>query len=143
MLDGDEAGRAASEKYLQQLTKLLPLVRVRVVELPEGTDVNELWANHLNEGMFVELLKVEPLLELSEPAEVVPAPTSKLNTKHPNNLQYEGQHAKYYVKGFQSKSLDSMKVTLVTELGAHKSRGKVELFEDSAIAKYCRQAGRN
>ena len=137
MLDGDEAGRAASEKYLQQLTKLLPLVRVRVVELPEGTDVNELWANHLNEGLFVELLAIKEPLPVAAPKQEV----SKFDTKNPNNLIYEGFHAKYYVKGFQSKSLDSLKVMLVIEAGASKARGKVDLYEDSAVHKYCRQAG--
>ena len=138
MLDGDEAGRAAGEKYLQQLQKLLPLVRVRVVELPSGTDVNELWADHLNEGLFVELLKAEPLPKLPIATE---EPASQLDTKNPTNLIYTGFHAKYYIKGFQSKNLDSLKVMLVLELGSKKYRGKVELYEDAAVHKYCRLAG--
>ncbi len=142
MLDGDEAGRAASEKYLQQLRKLLPLAKIRSIELSGGTDVNELWANHLNEGMFVELLAVKELLPLVEPEQLIKEPASRFNTKHANNLVYEGQSAKYYVKGFRSKDLDSLKVTLVTEVGANKSRGKVDLYEDTAVQKYCRAAGR-
>jgi DNA primase len=132
LLDGDEAGKIASLKYEQQLTKLLPLAKVRTVELPEGTDVNELWANHLKEELFVELLKVEA------PAQ----PISNLETKKPNNLVYQGLHAQYYIKGFQSKSLDSLKVMLVVEHGEQKARGKVELYEDSEVHKYCRTAGK-
>lgn len=56
LLDGDAAGQKASKKYKSELRKLLPKVSTRIVELPENTDVNELWANHLSEAMFFELL---------------------------------------------------------------------------------------
>ncbi len=131
LLDGDEAGQKASKKYQTELKKLLPKVNTRIVELPQNTDVNELWANHLSEEMFVELLEVEQPKSLE----------NKLNTANPNNLIYQGMHAVYYVKGFSSlKNLDSLKVTLVTELEHKKSRGKVELYEDTAVQKYCRTA---
>jgi DNA primase len=132
LLDGDEAGRTANEKYLKQLTKLLPTASIRAVELPENTDVNELWANHLKEELFTELLEVKQV-EDSKKAE-------QFDTTNPSNLVYQGFHAKYYVKGFQSKSLDSMKVTLVVAADARKSRGRVELYEDSAVQKYCKAA---
>jgi DNA primase len=131
LLDGDEAGAKASKKYETELKKLLPKVMVRIVELPQNTDVNELWANHLNEEMFLELLAIEENKILE----------NKLNTANPNNLVYQGMHAVYYVKGFSSlKNLDSLKVTLVVEQEYKKSRGKVELYEDTAVQKYCRTA---
>jgi len=131
LLDGDEAGAKASKKYQSELKKLLPKVSTRIVELPQNTDVNELWANHLNEEMFLELLAIEEKKSLE----------NKLNTANPNNLIYQGMHGVYYVKGFSSlKNLDSLKVTLVTELEYKKSRGKVELYEDTAVQKYCRTA---
>ncbi|WP_052600084.1 CHC2 zinc finger domain-containing protein, partial [Aureispira sp. CCB-QB1] len=131
LLDGDEAGEKASKKYQTELEQLLPKVRTRIVELPQNTDVNELWANHLSEAMFIELLQIEAPKSLK----------NQLNTANPNNLIYQGMHAVYYVKGFSSlKNLDSLKVTLVTELEHKKSRGKVELYEDSAVQKYCRAA---
>ena len=34
MLDGDEAGQKASKKYSKELTKLLPSVKIRSIELP-------------------------------------------------------------------------------------------------------------
>jgi 5S rRNA maturation endonuclease (ribonuclease M5) len=129
LLDGDEAGAKASKKYQAELKKLLPKVQTRIVELPQNTDVNELWANHLSEEMFLELLEVKPSKKLEK----------KLNTGNPNNLVYQGMHAVYYVKGFSSlKNLDSLKITLVTENEHKKSRGKVELYEDTAVQKYCR-----
>jgi DNA primase len=131
LLDGDEAGAKASKKYQTELKKLLPKVSTRIVELPQNTDVNELWANHLSEEMFLELLKIEVPKSLE----------NKLNTANPNNLIYQGIHAVYYVKGFSSlKNLDSLKVTLVVEQEHKKSRGKVELYEDTAVQKYCRTA---
>lgn len=131
LLDGDEAGQKASKKYQTELNKLLPNVVIRIVELPKNTDVNELWANHLSEAMFLELLAIEENKSLE----------NKLNTANPNNLIYQGMHAVYYVKGFSSlKNLDSLKVTLVTELEHKKSRGKVELYEDTAVQRYCRTA---
>ena len=130
LLDGDEAGRKASVKIKRELEKFLKS-SIRIVDLPQGTDVNELWANHLSEELFMELLEVEEKVEVN-----------KLNTSTPNNLIYKGMHAVYYVKGFSSlKNLDSLKITLVTELNHKKSRGKVELYEDAAILKYCKSAG--
>ncbi|BDS10686.1 CHC2 zinc finger domain-containing protein [Aureispira anguillae] len=131
LLDGDAAGQKASKKYQEELQTLLPRVKIRIVELPKDTDVNELWANHLREDLFLDLLKVE-----------APKPVkNKLNVSNPNNLIYQGMHAIYAVKGFSSlKNLDSLKVTLVAEHAHKKSRGKVELYEDTAVQKYCRSA---
>ncbi|BDS10677.1 toprim domain-containing protein [Aureispira anguillae] len=131
LLDGDTAGQKASKKYEQELQTLLPRVKIRIVELPKDTDVNELWANHLSEELFLELLAIE-----------APKPIkNKLNISNPNNLIYQGMHAIYAVKGFSSlKNLDSLKVTLVAEHAHKKSRGKVELYEDTAVQKYCRSA---
>ena len=131
LLDGDGAGQKASLKYQKELSELLPKVSLRIVELPKDTDVNELWANHLSEEMFTELLEVEK-----------ETPRHQLNTKQPNNLIYQTANASYFVKGFSVlKQLDSLKITLVTsnEQGK-KYRGKVELYEDKDLQKYCRAA---
>ena len=40
MLDGDEAGQKASKKLSEQLQKELPQIKIKVIKLPEGTDVN-------------------------------------------------------------------------------------------------------
>ena len=65
MLDGDEAGRKASQKIGQELLGLVPHASIRVAHLPEETDVNELWANHLSEALFVELLQTATTLHQS------------------------------------------------------------------------------
>ena len=56
LLDGDEAGQKASKKYQKELAELLPNTKIRSIELPKDTDVNELWGNHLSEELFIELL---------------------------------------------------------------------------------------
>ncbi|MFT5647602.1 MAG: DNA primase, partial [Aureispira sp.] len=138
LLDGDEAGQKASLKYEKELKILLPKVAVRIVKLPSKTDVNELWANHLNAELFVELLSLE---SKNPPSKEAPKASSKLNSSDPNNLIYQGKYAKFYVKGFGNlKGLDSLQVRLIVELGAKKSRSKVELYEDKEVQKYCKAA---
>lgn len=140
VLDGDEAGEQAGVKHQTELKKLLPKAKIRRIELPQGTDVNELWANHLNGQLFVELFGTKPAEETA--TRQVSAPATKLDIQDPNNLIFKGKTAKCYVKGFGGlKSLDSMKVMLVLEVGDKKARGKVELYEDTAVARHCKRAG--
>ncbi|WP_052600286.1 toprim domain-containing protein [Aureispira sp. CCB-QB1] len=129
LLDGDEAGQKASKKYQTELQQLLPKVNTRIVELPNNTDVNELWANHLSEALFVELLKEEKAV----------VPIFLLDCSDPNNLKYERKNVAYYVKGFkENMSLDSLQVRLIcSNREGVKYRGKVELYEDTAVQKYC------
>ena len=49
MLDGDEAGRKATEKYALQLREINTGVKVTAVELPEGEDVNSILLSHERE----------------------------------------------------------------------------------------------
>ncbi|MCP4438006.1 MAG: toprim domain-containing protein, partial [Aureispira sp.] len=136
MLDGDEAGRAASKKHQDALKILLPTVNIRIVELPENTDINELWVNHLSEELFLELLKIP------ESIKTVKAASNVLNIDNPNNILYVGKYATYAIKGgIKSKHLDCLKITLVTanEHG-RKYRAKVDLYEDTGVNKYLKAA---
>jgi hypothetical protein len=154
MLDGDAAGKKASVKYQLLLSELRPAVRVKIVELPKGTDVNELWSNHLSEDLFLELLTnagqpgpnkasgMEEVEELKPKQREISSPKSKLDTSYKHNFVFSGKYATYYIKGFSPvKHLDSLKITLVTEKEGKKYRGKVELYEDKEIQKYCKAAG--
>ena len=138
MLDGDAAGQKASKKYQEHLSIILPGIAIKIVALPKDTDVNELWVNHLNQDLFLELLE-QAKGEHKSSTSI----KSKLDSKDKNNLIYKGDYATYFIKGFQAvKHMDSLKITLVTQ-GAYqkKYRGKVELYEDNAIQKYCKNAG--
>ena len=141
LLDGDEAGQVASAKLVEKLEKLLPVVGVKSICIPGGMDVNELWANHQSEALFLELLELDQEMTEEEDTPVLEG-TEQFNIKNANNLIYTSLYAKYYVKGFGvGKSLDSLKVTLVVEYGGSKFRGRVELYEYTAVAKYCKAAG--
>jgi ABC-type dipeptide/oligopeptide/nickel transport system ATPase component len=56
MLDGDAAGRKASEDLGKFLLEQHPDIIIKTAKLPQDTDVNELWVNHLSEELFIELL---------------------------------------------------------------------------------------
>ena len=138
MLDGDEAGQKASNKYEKELAALLPNIKIRSIELPKNTDINELWANHLSEELFIEMLSDGQAIQVEH------GKKNQLNVQNPNNLIYKGDHAKaiYYIKGFRTqKNLDSLKITLVTknEHGTNY-RSKVEIYEDNLVQKYCKAA---
>jgi len=68
MLDGDEAGRKGNKKIGQELMKWLPKASIRVVEMPEGMDVNEIWVNHESEAPLIELLQTARTLQEHRPA---------------------------------------------------------------------------
>jgi DNA primase len=144
MLDGDAAGEKAAKKYQELLAELLPKVSIKIVELPKETDINELWVNHFSEDLFLDLLKTGySLINTKQKAvKIKQTQVNKLNTDNPNNLIYKGKQAVYYIKGFATvKNMDSLKITLVSENEYKKYRGKVELYEDTAVQKYCKAAG--
>ena len=55
-LDGDDSGRAATEKHGQYLQQLLPHVKLSKVETPENEDINSLSLGHTTE-IFIELIQ--------------------------------------------------------------------------------------
>jgi DNA primase len=150
MLDGDEAGRKAASSIKTELQSFFSSleqknIAVRIVELPDNTDINELWANHGSAELFLELLAEKPAATKENKKTVEKAiEKSLLDKSEAANLKYIGTTAKYYVKGFAGsvgKALDSLKVTLVTENEAGKSyRARVELYEDRDLRKYCAEA---
>jgi DNA primase len=161
MLDGDEAGRKAASQYKSELSQLFcsidrSSIEVKKVDLPQDADVNELWVNHHEPQLFLDLLEssvntesqafeVTPKLAKVTPSKrEQPAPsTRELDRSEAANLKYCCTAAKYYVKGFASsinKGLDSLKVTLVTENKHGKTyRSRVELYEDRDLRKYCKE----
>ncbi len=136
--DGDEAGNKAAEKYKTILSELKPGVKISQVLTPENEDVNSLLQGHSPDILthLIETRKeysflfssgeppqadiflsteVESLdtpiksIEKEKPNET---PTTGLDTNNPYNLKYTGKEAKYQIKGFNIKQLDSLKITL-------------------------------
>jgi DNA primase len=152
--DNDEAGNKAIEKYSRELKAILPDIRISRLELPENEDINSLGQSHEQE-IFLHLLEQRQAIGFSfstEKKEPEPAPqalsvplsalslTSELNTRNPFKISYKTDTATYYIQGGVSKMLDSMKVTLVVEHleTLHKSRNKVDLYEDKQVEKLCK-----
>jgi DNA primase len=109
MLDGDEAGIKASRKLAEQLKKELPQVTIKIVTLPSGTDVNELWANHTSTELFMELL------EGAEEQEPVKEQQQELDLQilKENYYLYEVDELKIEVLGgIAIEQLDKLQCTL-------------------------------
>src|SRR6185312_15933675 len=56
MLDGDDAGKAATMKHGTALQALLPKIKVTTVELPEGEDVNSVLQAHDDPRVLADLI---------------------------------------------------------------------------------------
>jgi len=107
MLDGDEAGRKASEKLGDFLAKAYPTVLIKIVALPKDTDVNELWVNHLSEALFLDLLEQAKVIKRVE------KPSLDLKVINSNYYTYETEKLKIEVLGgINIEQLDKMTCTL-------------------------------
>lgn len=141
-LDGDEAGREATQRHNQTLHQALPSVKITTLILPEGEDLNSIMVSHEDRsGLLAGLL--EQRKELKPKAK--PATPPRLNTSNPNNLVYTTTLATYYVKGgvrCAERDFEHMKITLVAQNGeGWKSRQKLDLYEDRQVEKASRTAG--
>ena len=131
MLNGDEAGRAATQKHYHTLRGLLPGVKLTAVTMPEGEDVNSLLQTHDDAGVLADLVEgrkefsfspapAKPAAaEISAPA-TLPSVDTKLITTNPELLVYDNCELRITVLGgIKITGLDRMRVTLKVE---HKTR---------------------
>ena len=125
MLDGDEAGHKASEKLSEQLQQQLPSTIIKIVSLPEGTDVNELWVNHLSGELFTELLESATVASAPEPEAI--KPSLDLQIVNSNYYIYNSEALKIEVLGGISiDQIDRLQCTLrVTRKPQRNSLDKV------------------
>jgi len=127
MLNGDEAGRAATQKHYHALRGLLPGVKLTVVTMPEGEDVNSLLQTHDDPKILAHLIEqrtifsfsIEPekpsLPETAAPPILQPIDT-KLITTNPELLIYDNCELLITVLGgIKITGLDRMRVTLKVE----------------------------
>ncbi len=141
MLDGDAAGRRATETYAQKVRENWPTVQVTSVELPEGQDVNGLLveggpetvakavadrcegavtlvtaamvvANTAHRAPGDSVRINHEKVEAEAEAVATEAAVGKLDESNPYDLGYGGHAARYRVKGYRLGQLDSLKVTL-------------------------------
>lgn len=121
--DGDTAGRQGAEKLAERLSAY----SVRIIQTPEGEDINSL---HVKGIDFSTLLQPKAF-------------SFQLNIKNPNLIIFQGEEARYVVKGGLKAEWDSLKVSLDIEhlKTNRKSRSKVDLYEDRQVERLAREAG--
>lgn len=124
ILDGDEAGKAATVKHAQTLSGLLPHVQFTHVPLPDGEDVNSVLQNHDDGQVLADLIAQRQPIDFSvsienKHAPVIPIPTAiddRLNTANPELLVYESVSLQVTVLGgVRLTGLDRLRVTLKVE----------------------------
>jgi DNA primase catalytic core len=115
--DGDEAGKAAKEKYHKQLKELRQDIKISYVNTPDGED-----ANSLVQGHEPEILShlIDSRLLFSSEKEKVSKPKSsqrgKLNTDNPELILYETDLLHITILGgIKITGLDRLRVTLKIE----------------------------
>jgi DNA primase len=131
MLNGDEAGKAATAKHYSTLKSLLPGVKISQVAVPDGEDVNSLLQTHEDPRILVDLIGAREEFFLSMEKEK-PAPPeiplvlakqptdNKLITTNPELLIYDNCELLITVLGgIKITGLDRMRVTLKVE---HKAK---------------------
>jgi DNA primase len=131
MLNGDEAGKAATQKHYHLLRNLLPGIKITAVAVPEGEDVNSLLQTHDDPSVLAGLVEQRTEFSFSidpkkpEPPETTAPPIlqpidTKLITTNPELLVYDNCELLITVLGgIKVTGLDRMRVTLKVE---HKAR---------------------
>jgi DNA primase/DNA-binding MarR family transcriptional regulator len=125
ILDGDDAGKAATVKHAQTLSGLLPKVLLSSVLLPDGEDVNSVLQNHDDGTILIDLIDQRQPVDFYLSTEniqppVIPIPAlpadDRLNTANPELLVYEGALLQITVLGgIRLTGLDRLRVTLKVE----------------------------
>lgn len=131
LLNGDEAGEAATAKHYHTLRRLLPAVRITKVAVPQGEDVNSLLQTHDDPRILADLVEQRKDFSFSidikkperpEPVvETVLQPIdTKLITTNPELLVYDNCELVITVLGgIKITGLNRMRVTLKVE---HKTK---------------------
>ncbi len=160
-LDGDEAGRKATEKHFETLHGLLPATAVSYVETPDDEDVNSLYVNYDKEAILqllderVFLFSTEKPIEKEKP-ELPEQPVisqSKLNARNPEYIVFETRGLLFVLLGgLNLHQLDRMRVTVKIskacpaidgdpQLNGYQSiRHTVDLYNDDLTEKLISKA---
>jgi DNA primase/predicted transcriptional regulator len=129
MLNGDEAGEAATRKHYSTLKELLPEVKLTHAILPQGEDVNSVLQGHDDGSVLAHLVETRIDFSFSIEKENEQAKSlapsalqsnTKLITHNPELLIYN--NCELYMEvlgGIKITGLDRMKVTLKVR---HKER---------------------
>lgn len=149
-LDGDEAGRKATEKHFETLHNLFPETSISYVETPEGEDINSLYVKYdkdailqlIDERVFLFSIEKQPeSIEKEKPRlpEQPAASQSRLNITNPEYITFEAYGLLFVLLGgLNLHQLDRMRVTLkisVLEAPVQSIRHTVDLYNDDLVEK--------
>lgn len=145
-LDGDEAGRKATEKHFETLHNLFPEISISYVETPENEDVNSLYVKYDQDAILQLIDERNFLFSIEKEKEEKPrlpeqptASQSRLNTKNPEYITFEAYGLLFVLLGgLNLHQLDRMRVTLkisVLEAPVQSIRHTVDLYNDDLVEK--------
>jgi DNA primase len=124
--DGDKTGITTAEKLAKEIQKLNDKLTIKIVNTPEGEDVNSLSIGHESE-IFTHLLETaQPFFSLTEKVEEskpAPAPQTKtkLNTTNPEQIIYETNELKITIwGGIEKENLSRLKISMHIKSKANK-----------------------
>ncbi len=148
--DGDEAGRKAAAKYSKEIYRILPEVKISMVNTPEDEDVNSI----VQKGKFdlEDLLnKRSAVYNESEPEKSIEikekTKSGHLDTKNSEYPQYIEKNIQItIIGGINLYPVDKLKVTLkLSKIGSynpmHTIRDKLDLYSHDEIEKFVRKIG--
>jgi DNA primase catalytic core len=152
--DGDKPAVEAIERYEQELTELIPGIKITKVDTPEGEDVNSLVQGHDAEILthLIENRKeLFSLIEKTEPEEEPavepdPKPTGILNTTNPEYITYTTEDLKIIILGgINLQQLDRLRMTIkLSRSGSgnplHSIRHTLDLYHSDYLEKFISKA---
>ena len=135
-LDGDAAGKKATEKYAKDLQRLKPEIIISSVAVPEGEDINSLAVNH--EGQEKELLEhlINSQRVDTNKSKVEQQPETQLNTENPERIVYKNNSLTGTVwGGIEKENLSRLKISLHIKSESKSFRDDVNLYSHAAVKK--------
>lgn len=154
-LDGDQAGKNATEKHFGTLHGLLPGAAISYVETPDNEDINSLYVKYDREAILQLIIErvflfstekqQEPIEKEKEEKPRLPeqpaTSQSRLITTNPEYITFESHGLQFVLLGGLNLSqMDRMRVTLKVsregDLNGYQSiRHTVDLYNDDLVEK--------
>jgi len=152
--DGDKPAEEAIRRYEQELTELIPGIKITKVDTPEGEDVNSLVQGHDAEILthLIENRKeLFSLIEKTEPEEEPavepdPEPTGILNTTNSEYITFTTEDLKIIILGgINLQQLDRLRMTIkLSRSGSsnplHSIRHTLDLYHSDYLEKFITKA---
>jgi DNA primase catalytic core len=154
--DGDNTGKKAVKKHQEELSELLPRVKLSSVETPENEDINSLLQGH-EQDIFIHLLESRKpflltegdLTEETEETKKDPEPVTiapLFNIRNPEFITYTTSELKIILMGgVNLQQLDRLRLTIKisrsdTKNPLHSIRHTLDLYHSDYLEKFIGKA---